>query len=301
MAELKHKLETAVNCKLGDGLLLSGGLDSSILALFAPHVKCFTVTLESFGDDLRYAQMVARMLNLELHHKIISVEEALSIIPELIRIIASFDPALPNDLAIYFGLKLARDYGCKTVMTGDGGDELFAGYDYMFELDLADYIPKLVQNMYFSSNTISESLGLSVNQPYLEREFMKFALRLEPTLKVKMMNGKKWGKWILRKTFESSLPIEIVWRRKVPIEYGAGTTQLRGVIESKIPDDEFNARRQYYGVNFRSKEHLYYYEIYRAVVGEIPAPSRDEKVCKDCGAGVNPRSNHCKICGGFPV
>lgn len=105
----------------------------------------------------------------------------------------------------------------------------------------------------------------------------------------------------MRKTFKNDLPAQILWRNKIPIEYGSGTTKLRKIIGSKISDREFKERQQKYSIRFRSKEHLYYYKIYRDVVGEIPAPKEGEKQCGACGAGVKVHLSHCRVCGGFPV
>jgi asparagine synthase (glutamine-hydrolysing) len=301
IAELRHELAGAVRRRVADGLLLSGGLDSSILAVLAPDVKTFTVTLETYGNDLYYARKVVDHLGIKHYHETVSIGDAITTIPTVIKALRSFDPAIPNDLATYFGLRLARKHGVQSVMTGDGGDELFAGYDYMLELDLVDYIPRIARNMYFSSNALGKAIGVTVKQPYLDKAFIEFALRIEPELKVKLVNGQKWGKWILRKTFEGSLPQEIVWRRKTPIELGSGFTELRAVIESTVSEDEFKMKQGEYGIKFRSREHLYYYEIYRDVVGEVQPPGDGEKRCPDCGAGVDIRGNHCRVCGGFPI
>lgn len=301
MNELREKLYQAVYRNLGGGLLLSGGLDSSIIAAIAPETKTFTVALEQFGSDRYYAKLLAEKLNLKNYTKIISIEEALSAIPTIIKILRTFDPAIPNDLAIYFGLKLAKEHRIKTVMTGDGGDELFVGYAYMQRLNLDEYIPSIVRNMCFSAKALGKFLGINVKQPYLDNEFVEFAVKIPSNLKVIKWKGKTWGKWALRKTFESVLPSEIIWRDKTAIEYGSGTTKLREIITAKISDTEFQEKKQIYPIKFISKEHLFYYEIYQDVVGKIPKPRSREKECCVCGAGLQLDASHCKICGGYPV
>jgi asparagine synthase (glutamine-hydrolysing) len=299
--DLKVKLSEAVRRNKSEGLLLSGGLDSSILALLSPDSKSFTVELESYGSDMRYAKQVSRFVNLMHYQETFSVQKALDTIPEVIKILRSFDPAIPNDISTYIGLNLAKEKGIKTVMTGDGGDELFAGYSYMYQLDLDSYIRRLTRSWTFSSNKLASALGIEVKQPYLDKEFVQFAIQVPHNMKVRKEPGKTWGKWILRQAFEPELPQEIIWRDKTAIEYGSGSTALREIIASTISDTEFSEKKKLYPIKFRSKEHLYYYEVYQKVIGKIPLPKKDEKQCSECGAGVPQNSQHCRVCGGFPI
>ena len=298
--EIRNKLKCAVNESGAEGLLLSGGLDSSILASLAPGASAFTVTLVPHGEDREYAKILTRALHIKSYHRMISIEEALHSIPIVIAILKSFDPAIPNDIAAYFGLKLAREKGAKNVITGDGSDELFAGYSFMFNSpDLESYILGLRGRMHFSSNILGEKLGVEVRQPYLCDEMIELALKIPKHLKIRAEEGKRWGKWILRKAFEDVLPPKIIWQDKRALEYGSGTRRLRRIISEKISDEEFEEKRRAYPVRFRSKEHLFYYQIYRKVVGEIPAPKADQAICSKCGAGIEKEANHCRICGGI--
>ena len=296
--EIRKKLKCAVDESRAEGLLLSGGLDSSILAALAPGVSAFTVTLAPYGEDGEYAKILSRTLQINWYHRMISIDEAVDSIPAVIRILKSFDPAMPNDIATYFGLKLAKEKGAKNVMTGDGSDELFAGYSFMFDLpDLESYIRGLKDKMCFSSNILGQKLGVKIKQPYLSHEMIELALEIPKDFKIRVEEGKRWGKWILRKAFEGVLPPKIIWQDKRPLEYGSGTRRLRRIISEKISDEEFAEKRRAYPVRFMSKEHLFYYEIYRKVVGEIPAPEKGETSCSGCGAGIERKANHCRICG----
>ncbi len=281
-----------------EGLLLSGGLDSGILAALAPGVSAFTVTLAPYGEDGEYAKILTRTLQINWYHRMIGIGEAVDSVPAVIRILKSFDPAIPNDIATYFGLKLAKEKGAKNVMTGDGSDELFAGYSFMFDLpDLESYIRGLKNKMCFSSNILGQKLGVEIKQPYLSHEMIELALDIPKDFKIRIEGEKRWGKWILRKAFEDVLPPKIIWQDKRPLEYGSGTRRLRRIISEKISDEEFAEKRRAYPVRFMSKEHLFYYEIYRKVVGEIPAPEDNQRVCPGCGAGIEREANHCHICG----
>jgi len=296
--ELRKRLRNAVAGSSAEGMLFSGGLDTSILAVLNPRLKGITVTLNSSGRDIRYARMVADHVKMEHHHRIVDVEEALEAIPRVIKILGSFDPAIPNDIVVYFGLKHALEMGLKGMMTGDGADELFAGYSYMAGLnDLEGYIRRIEPSLFFSSNRLAGFFNLALSQPFLEEEFRKFSLTVPVEYKVREEKGRLQGKWILRKTFEGSLPDEVIWQDKRPLEYGSGMTGLRSIIELRISDREFEEKKLCYPVKFITRDHLYYYEMYRKEVGEIPKPGKDQKSCTGCGAGIGVNAFHCKVCG----
>lgn len=237
---LKSKLTWAIKSTPYRGLLFSGGLDTSILASLNPEVVGITVSLESEAEDVPYAVSVARYFKMKYYHRKVERDEAIEAIPQVIEIMKSFDPVLPNDLVVYFGLKFAKDLGLETVATGDGSDELFAGYSYMKEIDnLEGYIKKIAGKMSFSSNDIGEFLGIKIIQPFIDKNIIDFALQIPIDLKIRRYNGKIYGKWILRKGFEDLLPKKIVWQDKRPLEYGSAMFRLRKIISDKVSDEEF--------------------------------------------------------------
>lgn len=298
--EVKNKLKVSVRKNYADGLLFSGGLDTSVLAILSPGIIGINISLENYSYDVKYAKLVEKFLNMKVYYQTIKIEEAINSVPEIIKILKTFDPAIPNDISVYFGLKFAKTLGLKSIMTGDGADELFAGYDFMEKIENLDsYIRKIAKNMYFSSNELGKSLGIEIKQPYIDKEFRVFSLKIPPNLKIKKVHHRRIGKWILRKAFESLLPKEIIWQDKRPLEYGSGMTKLREIISRQISDDEFKEKQKIYPIRFMNKEHLYYYEIYKKVVGKIPKPQKTEKRCPACGGGMGVYSSHCKICGGI--
>lgn len=297
-SELRQKLTEALGRNQARAILVSGGIDSGILAYLSPPVKGVTVNLEGKGEDLKYVSILRDSLDLDVTLVKVGVDEALSAVREVVKTLRSFDPALPNDLAVYLGMKEAKRQGLKSIMTGDGGDELFGGYSYMQEMDDLDgYIRRISRSMSFSSNRIGEYFGLEVKQPYLDHNFIEFALSLGKDLKIKEEKGKICGKWVLRKAFEPFLPAEFIWQEKRPLEVGSGMALLRRVIAEKITDEEFEEKKRVYPVKFLCKEHLFFYEIYRKEVGEIPQPGEGEDRCPGCGGGVHHGKRHCKICG----
>jgi len=295
---LREKLRGATERNKADAMLLSGGLDTSILAVLAQPKVAFTVGLEdSAASDLIYAQKVSELLGIENRKMEFTMGEALETLPEVIRILRTFDLALPNDLSIYFALTLARENGITSIMSGDGADELFAGYSYMAELspqDLERYIRALSLNWHFSAGELGKALGVEVRQPFLDGDFVCFALDISPELKVR----EGIGKHILRRSFEGLLPAEIVWRKKEPIECGSGSAKLHEVIAEMVSDEEFQSAKERTGIAFLNKEHFFYYRIYSETVGEIPKAKGDGEGCRCCGAQLN--KSHCRICGFSP-
>ena len=195
--DLKKILVRATEKEPYNGLLFSGGLDTSILAAINPRVKCVSVSLEAGAEDVHYSRLLAEFFNLEHSHREVSVDEAIESIPEIIKILKTFDPAIPNDLTAYFGLKEAKKLGITQIATGDGSDEIFAGYSFMEDIeDLAGYIERISRNMSFSSNVLAESLGLKIRQPYIGKEVVDFALKVPVDLKIRKDSGKVWGEWI---------------------------------------------------------------------------------------------------------
>jgi asparagine synthase (glutamine-hydrolysing) len=297
-SELRQKLTEGLERNQARAILVSGGIDSGILAYLSPRVKGVTVNLDGKGEDLKYVSILRDALGLNVTLVKVEVNEAISAIREVVKILRSFDPALPNDLAVYFGMREAKRQGHRSIMTGDGADELFGGYSYMQEIeDLDGYIRRISRSMSFSSNQIGEYFGLEVRQPYLYQDFIEFALSLGNDLKIKEEKGKIWGKWALRKAFEPFLPPEFIWQEKRPLEVGSGMALLRRVIAEKIPDEEFEEKKMVCPVRFLCKEHLHFYDVYRQEVGEIPQPGEGEDRCPGCDGGVPHDKRHCKICG----
>jgi asparagine synthase (glutamine-hydrolysing) len=295
---LREQFAAAVNRNRGEGALFSGGLDSALVAACSGACKAVSVHLGSYGEDRRYAERVAAFLGLDHCPVTVTVEEALAALPEVVQILKSFDPALPNDVTVYLGLRRAREMGIKDMMTGDGSDELFAGYEFMQKIpDLEKYLTQMHAAMEFSSNAIGEALGIEIRQPFLDRAFVDFSHGIDLDLKIGEEQGERWGKWILRKAFEGVLPREILWQGKRSLEYGSGMTGLREVIESLVSDEEFEEGTRVFPVRFWNKEHFYYYRIYRDVVGEVALPDKGEERCGCCGAGMPRGALHCKICG----
>jgi asparagine synthase (glutamine-hydrolysing) len=311
--DIAQALEDSVKRNLAEGLLLSGGLDTSILAYLAAKWKkpyCVTVAFKGGPNpDIEYARKIAAMFKLEHEIHYFGEDELEDGIYNAIKVLKSFDPMeIRNSAAAYIALRVARDKGLKTAMTGDGGDELFAGYSFYFDLkkkELDEALAKMWVNMRFSSIDLGRTLGIDAKLPMLDPEFKTFAMSVDSRLKVKKEKGMTYGKWILRKAFEEALTPEIAWRVKAPLEVGTGTTVLPALFDSKIPDFTYNLKKDRIqredGVKITGKEQLHYYEIYREVIGIPGVGTGEGRKCPDCGARVGEKIEYCATCGAYPI
>jgi len=311
--ELRKLLAEAVRRNLGETVLLSGGLDSSIVAYLASKVariEAVTVLMRNrYARDRKYASMMAQLLNIKHHVLEVDIDDILKSIPRVIEVMRTFDPMqVRNDVVIYLGLKEAKSLGFNSIMTGDGGDELFAGYSYLYEMDEETReleLRVLWAAMNFSSLTLGNHVGIEVKTPYLDKTIRYLAMLIKPEHRVRKEKGITWGKWIMRKAFESMLPREIIWRVKTPIEGGAGTSALIKYFDEMIDDQEFHELRHEIMkkdlVIIRDKEQLYYYRIFRSIFGPPKNMKREGKECPWCKAKLPKGFTYCQVCGAYPV
>ncbi|KXB06554.1 hypothetical protein AKJ52_02115 [candidate division MSBL1 archaeon SCGC-AAA382C18] len=293
-----------------NGTALSGGLDTSIVNYISSNQeKNFeSVSVgfkESSLEDLDYARKVADELEIENHIRTFNFEEAKEAAEKVVGILETFDPMeIRNSTALYFMLEKAKELGIEKILTGDGSDELFAGYSFLYELSmekLPESLEKIWKNMSFSSQPIAESIGIEAKLPFLSKDFKKFAQNIEPEFKVGRRKGEKIGKWILRKAYEGRLSDEIIWRRKAPIEVGSGTTIFPKKFESEIEDDHFREKKKKIekedNVKIRSEEQLFYYELYRSKFGVPETEDAEARTCPYCGTNLSEKTSFCRTCG----
>jgi asparagine synthase (glutamine-hydrolysing) len=277
LAELRERLEAAVRKRLiADvpvGVFLSGGLDSSLIAALARRYKrpliSFSVGTED-SPDRKHAWEVARYLGTRHYEYVYTLEEALEILPQVIYYLESFDCALVRSaIPNYFLARLASQH-VKVALSGEGSDELFAGYEYLktIPLDALEdellYITRALHNTNLQRcDRINMAHGLEVRVPFLDVKVVDYAFRLP--IAWKQPPPQRTEKWILRKVAEAWLPREIVWRRKAKFAIGAGLgDHLARYAQEKISDAEFERNRRISDdVSLRSKEELLYYYIFR--------------------------------------
>ncbi len=312
-SELRHTLERAVERNQAQCVLLSGGLDTSILAAIASRrfsLKAITVAFDGAeAPDLAFARRVAGHLGLEHIVHAFDWAEVLESIPKVVKAMRTFDPMeVRNDVAVFIALRHAKTNDLTTTITGDGCDELFAGYSFLFEYDverIRTELQKMWKRMRFASVPMARSLGMEAKLPFLDDEVRSFAMKLDPDYLVRDRGGRNQGKWILRKAFEGILPQDVIWRVKTPIECGTGTTAFPRIFDSMLSDREFQQRvrrcLEEDKVALRDKEHLFYYEIYRSIFGIPRGDESHGRTCPSCRSDIPVGASYCSTCGAFPI
>jgi asparagine synthase (glutamine-hydrolysing) len=259
------------------GAWLSGGLDSSVMASLArPHAQPFyTFSAGMPGSpDIKYARIVANYIQSEHHEVIVRIDDLIKILPEVIYHLESFDAWLVrSSIMNYLVSELASQY-VSYVFSGEGGDELFAGYDYLKSLqpsqlgdELIDITSRLHNTALQRVDRCASAHGTVAHVGFLEPEVVDYALRIPP--KYKMHNGTE--KWILRQAMMGELPENVLNRPKAKFWQGAGVGDLLAAYaEEKISDAEFSRWRVLpNGWRLNSKEEYLYYRVFREQVGQF--------------------------------
>lgn len=282
LRETREVLVSAVDRQMmGDvpvGVFLSGGLDSTLVAAIAADyldargikLKTFAVGTER-SSDLLAARAAAAYLGTEHHECIYTGEEAISVLPDVVRAIESFDPSLvrsavPNYLLAEFTARTV-----KVVLTGEGADEIFAGYGYYHEqfADSDDLQAELVRTIEGLHNLnlqradrVTMAHSLEARVPFLDREVIAFGLHLPPGWKAAGEGQPE--KRLLREAFTGWLPDELLWRKKEQFGTGSGAQDvLSDVVAAEITDAEFEAEGDQLEPPIRTKEELAYFRILR--------------------------------------
>jgi asparagine synthase (glutamine-hydrolysing) len=316
--KLRERVVRAVSETMGDSILLSGGLDTSIVAAVAKSIlqintefKAVTVILrDAPSPDLGFSKMISSYLNIPQQIEFVDVSQIERELSDVVSVLRSFDPMeIRNSVVSYIGMKKAKSQGCSKIMTGDASDELFGGYSFVFkqsEGKAREILSHLWEVMHFSSIPLARSLGIEARLPFLHTAVKEFAMHEIGFQHLVGKHGDEvFGKYILRAAFEDLLPCEITWRTKTPIEYGSGTTILPKLYSQRIKNSEFEEKRRDYfrkdGVRLRDKEQLKYYEIFRNVLGPPLTEDPNQRACPACTSNVPDRATFCITCGEYPI
>ncbi|NNG17855.1 MAG: asparagine synthase B [Gemmatimonadales bacterium] len=287
---LRETLDEAVQKRLMSdvpvGAFLSGGLDSSlIVALLRPYIHdlhTFSVGTEG-SPDLEAARTVARYFGTQHHEYVFGPEDVAEVLGEIIYHLESFDQDLVRSaIPCYFVSRLAAEH-VKVVLTGEGADELFAGYEYYRGIrDWASLHQELRRSVSTLHNinlqrvdrlTMAHSIEGRI--PFLDLEMVQVAQTIPADLKLYTdESGELWDKWILRKAFEDLLPTEIVWRDKQQFDEGSGTVQLLGgILDRWLEPEEAEQYRTAVppDAGLRSREECVYHKLLGEAYGESKA------------------------------
>ena len=260
------------------GVFLSGGLDSSLVAAIAARYlekrgqKLLTFAVGTpESPDLAAARIVAEHIG-SIHHEHVYTEaEAIEALPIVVRSIESFDPGLVRSAVPNFMLARFTAEHVKVVLTGEGADELFAGYDYYRDFSdpelLHDELVRTVNALHNLNlqrcDRVTMAHGLEARVPFLDQKVIAWGLALPP--KVKVAAPGEQEKKLLREAFTGWLPDELLWRDKAEFGDGSGARDvLSDAMAAAITNEEFEAERGAVEPPLRTKEELAYYRIFRA-------------------------------------
>lgn len=294
--ELRQALEQAVRRQLMSdvpyGVLLSGGLDSSVISAVArkfsatrvesggrdeawwPRLHSFAVGLKG-APDLAKARLVADHIG-TVHHEInYTLQEGIDALSDVIYFTETYDvTTVRASTPMYLLARFIRSMGIKMVLSGEGADEVFGGYLYFhkaptpraFHEETVRKLSRLHQYDCLRANKSLAAWGVEGRVPFLDKEFLDVAMRLNP--KAKMCPGRQIEKRVLREAFADLLPDEVAWRQKEQFSDGVGYSwidTLRGMAETAVTDSQMSRAAERFAVNPpRSKEEYMYREMFES-------------------------------------
>lgn len=306
--ELKNALEESVKSHLMSdvpyGVLLSGGLDSSIISAITqkyasrriednekteawwPQLHSFAVGLKD-SPDLKNAQLVADHLG-TIHHEInFTIQEGIDAIKNVIYAIETYDvTTIRASTPMYLMARKIKAMGIKMVLSGEGSDEIFGGYLYFHKAPNAqefheETVRKLSELHRYDcarANKAMSAWGVEARVPFLDKKFIDVAMRLNPKDKMCGSNG-KMEKQILREAFENYLPSSIIWRQKEQFSDGVGYSwidTLKTVANDKISDQLLENAKFRFPYNTPTTKEAY---LYREIFEELfPIPAAAELI-----------------------
>jgi len=284
---LREKLEAATVSHLIShvpvGIFLSGGIDSSIVAAiskkYVKELHTFSVGREG-SADIESARLVASHIG-SIHHEHLYSENDIKKLSDIIYHTESFDQGIIHGaIPSYLCAELASRY-VKVILTGDGADELFAGYRFhknyqdmnMLNHQLRNSVMTLHNTNLLRLDRTTMAHGIEGRVPFLDRSIIELAQHIPIELKLHPTHsGKFIEKWILRKAFEDLLPHEIIWRDKEQFEEGSETVETTSQWVDSIAHDfnaqEYISRHQQY--HLRSREEAFYHKICTEVFNHSP-------------------------------
>jgi asparagine synthase (glutamine-hydrolysing) len=293
--DLRTALEAAVHRQLMSdvpyGVLLSGGLDSSITSALAkkysdkriesddtdaawwPRLHSFAIGLEG-SPDLAAAQKVAEHLD-TVHHEIkFTIQEGIDAIKDVIYQLETYDvTTIRASTPMYLMARAIKAMGIKMVLSGEGADEIFGGYLYFhkapnakeFHEETVRKLDKLHQYDCLRANKSLCAWGIEGRVPFLDKEFMDVAMRLNPKDKM-IVQGERIEKWVLRKAFEDYLPQSVAWRQKEQFSDGVGYSwidTLKEMVNEQVSDEQLDHAHFRFPVQPpKSKEEFFYRSIF---------------------------------------
>ncbi len=314
-SKLRTYLEKAVHRQLMTdvpyGVLLSGGLDSSIIAAIVkrlsnkrvetndsleawwPQLHTFSIGLNG-SPDLKAAKQVSKYID-SIHHEIIfTIQEGLDAINDVIYSLETYDvTTIRASIPMYLMARVIKSMGIKMVLSGEGADEIFGGYLYFHKAPNAgefhDETVRKIKDLHLydclRANKSMAAWGVEARVPFLDKDFIDVAMTINP--KIKMVDKDNMEKSILRKTFEGFLPNEILYRQKEQFSDGVGYSwidNLKVLVENNISDLQFEDAKNKFPINTpMNKEEYHYRQIFTnffpSDAAALTVPSKPSIAC----------------------
>ncbi len=279
-------IKTVERQMMGDvpvGVFLSGGLDSSLVAAIAAPwarrngqtLKTFAVGLEG-SSDLVAARVVAEHLGTEHHEAVYTAEDAMEVLPQVVRTIESFDPSLVRSAVPNYILAELAAQHVKVVLTGEGADEIFAGYEYLDEFrtedDLHTELVRTIEGLHNlnlqRADRVTMAHSLEARVPFLELDMIELGLALPAGWK--LAGEGQMEKRMLREAFDGWLPDDFLWRPKEQFGDGSGASSvLKEEMESSVSEEDFERDAEDVEPPLRTREEMAYYRIFAEHLGEV--------------------------------
>ena len=313
LPKLKGALEDSVHkqlmCDVPYGVLISGGLDSSVIAAIAakyskkrvesqdeeeawwPRLHSFAIGLEG-SPDLKAAKIVADAIGTVHHECIYTVQEGLDALRDVIYHLETYDvTTIRAATPMYLMARKIKSMGIKMVLSGEGADEVFGGYLYFHmapnkeELhnETVRKLQKLSKYDCLRANKSMAAWGIEARVPFLGKEFLEYAMNFDPA--DKMCSDGKAEKYVLRKAFEGLIPDEILWRQKEQFSDGVGynwVDSLKANADEKVSDEMLaNAERKFPIQPPSTKEGYYYREMFAEMF-----PSNEAALTVEAGPSI---------------
>ena len=298
---LERAVERQLMCDVPYAVLLSGGLDSSVISALAqrhsknriedggltpawwPQLHSFAIGLDG-SPDLAAARDAARAIG-TIHHELpLTVQEGIDALSDVIYHIESYDvTTVRASTPMYLLARRIKSVGIKMVFTGEGSDEVFGGYLYFhkapnaaeFHAETVRKLDQLHKYDCLRANKSMAAWGIEARVPFLDREFLDVAMSVDSAEKM-VTAQRPIEKWVLRKAFEELLPGSIIWRQKEQFSDGVGYSwidSLKALAEREVTDDELERAHYRFPVNPpQTKEAYFYRAIFdRHFPGDAPA------------------------------
>jgi len=286
LTAIRESLTQAVKKRLMSdvpiGVLLSGGLDSSLTSSIAARLMkeqgktlhSFSIGLDQEAPDAKAARKVAEFLGTEHHEIHFTIEQGIEILDQLIWHLETYDvTSVRASTPMYFLSKAITEKGIKVVLSGEGADEIFGGYLYFrnapsvmdFHKETIERVQKLFTADLLRADKSTMAHGLEARVPFLDKAFLELAIKIKPEEKMpQTYDGVE--KYILRKAFDTPenpyLPQEVLWRQKEQFSDGVGYNWIDTLIDycaSQVSDTDFAKARELYPYNTPATKEAFFY------------------------------------------